>query len=208
MVQNQSTPEAQATDLDPPALASRLLQVGAHHEADLDPPASDSHFQGDAHHVTEVIGGPVSHLHRGVHQAPQSVLTASVRHPTEGGAHQTIASSQNHVKDKCQVIEPEGNDSFSYGFHSINTIPDNTHALDPNAASFTIRDSSLVHHGKLQPDLEEDWEQVQQVQAGGVGHVVGGKAVDLWRKTNARASRPTTVKSLVQHGQILPFQLH
>ena len=229
MVQNQSTPEAQATDLDPPALASRLLQVGAHHEADLDPPASDSHFQGDAHHVTEVIGGPVSHLHRGVHQAPesaeviggpvshlhrgvhqapQSVLTASVRHPTEGGAHQTIASSQNHVKDKCQVIEPEGNDSVIYGFHSINTIPDNTHALDPNAASFNIRDSSLVHHGKLQPDLEEDWEQVQQVQAGGVGHVVGGKAVDLWRKTNARASRPTTVKSLVQHGQILPFQLH
>ena len=52
--------------------------------------------------------------------------------------------------------------------------------LNPAADCFQVRDRNLVHKGRLYPDLVDDWDQVQRVQAGGVGteDVVGASAWD------------------------------
>ena len=44
-----------------------------------------------------------------------------------------------------------------------------SHILNPDAAKFVARNPNLVHRGVLLPDLSQNWEHVQRVQAGGYG---------------------------------------
>ena len=39
-------------------------------------------------------------------------------------------------------------------------------SLNPNAKDFVMRDAALVHGGRLRPDLDEDWTNVQEVHSG------------------------------------------
>ena len=58
--------------------------------------------------------------------------------------------------------------------------PGSASSLNPDASVFMRMDKGLVHRGKLYPDLQEDWEHVQQVQAGGVGDLSVGSD-HLWK---------------------------
>ena len=85
------------------------------------------------------------------------------------------------------------------------SIPESFHAMNPDAISFTMRDTSLVHNGQLYPDLEGDWEQVQCVQAGGVGSMDDGEEF-LWKKSNVSTSKSIMVSPEHQE-QTLPFRM-
>ena len=76
--------------------------------------------------------------------------------------------------------------------------------LNPEAATFSARDGKLLHQGKLYPDLDSDWAQVQQVQAGGVGEpgVVG----DQWA-ASGRGVHCSSALSKNLQDNVLPFQL-
>ena len=74
-----------------------------------------------------------------------------------------------------------------------------------------MRDATLVHQGRLNPDLGRDWEHVQQVLAGGVGEL--GESVDvLWKEGNVIATRSDSQarannSSASPAEPVLPFQL-
>ena len=42
-------------------------------------------------------------------------------------------------------------------------------SLNPEAVNFVMRDTDLIHGGLLRPDLDQDWESVQEAHAGGLG---------------------------------------
>ena len=69
-----------------------------------------------------------------------------------------------------------------------------------------MRDKNLVHRGVLYSDLQEDWDHVQQVQAGGVGNP-SMVTTELWKTSKEGASRPNTGKTLGQVEPLLPLQL-
>ena len=52
--------------------------------------------------------------------------------------------------------------------------------LNPNAEDFFVRDASLIHHGRLYPDLDQDWVTVTEVHAHGEGPV--NEAARDWGK--------------------------
>ena len=52
-------------------------------------------------------------------------------------------------------------------------------SLNPEADSFVMRDANLVYGGHLRPDLDQDWESVQEAHAGRLGHD-SGAASSLW----------------------------
>ena len=85
------------------------------------------------------------------------------------------------------------------------------HTLNPEAEIFCVRDPTLVHQGRLLPDLGRDWDHVQQVQAGGVGDL--GETVDnQWNESSMITTRlgseaRANHSSANQSEPILPFQL-
>ena len=62
-----------------------------------------------------------------------------------------------------------GENSAVHGSGKLCTEGTSTSVLNVNAASFVMKNPSLVHKGVLLPNLDECWEQVQRVQAGGAG---------------------------------------
>ena len=52
-------------------------------------------------------------------------------------------------------------------------------SLNPEAANFVMRDADLIHDGLLRPDLDQDWESVQEAHAGGLGQGAGTDC-SLW----------------------------
>ena len=79
----------------------------------------------------------------------------------------------------------------------------NGNRLNPEATLFRARDPKLIHKGVLIPDLDEDWEQVQRVQLGGVGDD-GGVDNSSWEKSlvvntgqpRTRTSQPVKIAEL------------
>ena len=53
-------------------------------------------------------------------------------------------------------------------------------SLNPEAVNFVMRDTDLIHGGLLRPDLDQDWESVQEAHAGGLGHHGAGIDCSLW----------------------------
>jgi hypothetical protein len=52
-------------------------------------------------------------------------------------------------------------------------------SLNPEADDFVMRDANLIYGGHLRPDLDQDWEAVQEAQAGRLRHD-GGADSRLW----------------------------
>ena len=78
--------------------------------------------------------------------------------------------------------------------------------LDPNAKSFTYRDENLVHRGVLVPNLDIDWQIVQNLHEGDVGQLSGNN-VETWQhSTSARDSVSISHRRGVRISQhSLPF---
>jgi hypothetical protein len=95
--------------------------------------------------------------------------TALASHQEDGGIHQ-VAVSPVPVSQQTTALQSKGTERGRLDIcrHKSNIIPESNCTLNPEAASFQVRDRNLLHHGKLYPDLVEDWDHVQQVQAGGV----------------------------------------
>ena len=55
--------------------------------------------------------------------------------------------------------------------------------LNPNVATFKMRDPKLIHRGVLVPDLNLDWEHVERVQLGGVGNSLTADK-NLWQSAS------------------------
>ena len=75
--------------------------------------------------------------------------------------------------------------------------------LNPEASAFKIRDPSLVHRGTIYPDLVHDWQQVQQVQAGGVGYQ-DSQVQELW-EGQVSGTRLVGSPAIVKE-PLLPFE--
>ena len=78
--------------------------------------------------------------------------------------------------------------------------------LDPNAKSFTYRDENLVHRGVLVPNLDIDWQIVQNLHEGDVGQLSGNN-VETWQhSTSAQDSVSISHRRGVRISQhSLPF---
>ena len=77
------------------------------------------------------------------------------------GANPDVVDTQHQVS--------RGENSAVHGSGKLCTEGTSTSVLNVNAASFVMKNPSLVHKGVLLPNLDECWEQVQRVQAGGAG---------------------------------------
>ena len=121
----------------------------------------------------------------GVHQ----VLDVPASHQ---GSHEVTATGQqiaSQLRLVCQTAQLQENDCV----------------LDPDAAVFRMRDKNLVHRGILHPDLQENWDHVQQVQAGGVGfadEVITGS----WDTSKIGSATSCTGTLHAQSEPVLPFQ--
>ena len=123
--------------------------------------------------------------------------------------------TQSNVSDSQLEISngayPEVLDVHSqFSRHGVDIAICTLPALDPEAAQFIMRDSNLVHRGILAPDLAEDWETVQQVQAGGSGQpsmtaghtwINSGVSHSSLNKVSTDCAKDASVASS------LPFQL-
>ena len=173
----------------------------------VDTPAPVSQHSSDgAHQVAVSMPAPISHHGDGVYQVAQST-TAPLSHPTSQGPDMPARKglpTHNHTSTRDTRVSTIDETQTS------NIVPGNYHILDPEAASFKFCDTSLLHHGKLHPDLHSDWAQVQQVQAGGVGDL-GADVGEHWRDGLVAATKtrtwPTTGHSPSQPETSLPFQL-
>ena len=159
--------------VDNPALASHQFDGGVHHVAVNHnakiTTAPNSHQDGP-HQEIVVVERPASL--DGVHQVTQLVNHALDSPQNDGGVH--LAAVTN-----VGVVQAENTGSSrleagieTSGLSGIDSI------LNPEASSFRLRDRNLVHQGRIVPDLVQDWDHVQQVQAGGVGDPFRG-SVDL-----------------------------
>ena len=170
-----------------------------------------------------VVPAPASHHNRGgAHQEP-AVMSAPVSQPSTIGEVTSMVRGQEQLQGHLLVhhttgldghhnegpvgqpntfIVNDGNES-----HSIRAIPVGDHVLDPEAAAFQNRDPNLVHQGRLYPDLDGDWDQVQQVQAGGIGEPGAGEA-ELWRDgpvASVRSGTGTGQTSQLEPSLPFPF---
>ena len=75
--------------------------------------------------------------------------------------------------------------------------------LNVDAASFVLKNPSLVHRGVLIPDLTECWEQVQRVQAGGAGDLYDATS-NHWDQSGMTTG--VTATTSVPSEPVLPFQ--
>ena len=86
---------------------------------------------------------------------------------------------------------------------------ENNAGLNPEAEVFLLRDSNLVHQGRLIQDLGKDWAHVQRVQAGGVGD--DSQVGNIWENiaiangVRGQESAKNKVSQLSE--SVLPFQL-
>ena len=76
-----------------------------------------------------------------------------------------------------------------------------TLGLNADATTFVMKDSSLVHHGVLIPDLTKCWEQVQRVRAGEAEDPCV-ELSNLWDQ----GPDTRTKRQSVETGSSLPFQ--
>ena len=76
---------------------------------------------------------------------------------------------------------------------------------NPEAEVFKMRDSSLVHGGKLHPDLDQDWVTVTEVHAHGDGPV--SQAVLNWGKQSSNVSDKFLKCGRSSPGASQPFPL-
>ena len=137
---------------------------------------------------------------------------AAVSQPQFGGSLQAAEESQaddlvNSGAPDDQPIgllqQPENNAvCLVDNVDSNGSLPVAPPALNPGADAFQARDPSLVHKGKLYPNIEHDWLHVQQVQAGGVGDQ-GTADDDLWhgQVTGTRS----TIHPASQENHLLPL---
>ena len=113
---------------------------------------------------------------------------------------------QGEYSPASQISE---NSRLSMGHSQIIGLDENSSVLNPNAPPFAARDPSLMHRGRLYPDIGADWEQVQRVQLGGVGDT-GVVDKHLWKTgLSAGLSRNRTGKQpgMPDIQTTLPFQL-
>ena len=131
------------------------------------------------------------------------VHATTVHEQVQAAVDRHVSHGDDHDVDDHQpeIVEIEAN---AGGI--VRELPTESHGLNPEADSFTARDSNLVHHGRLYPDLGEDWAHVQQVQAGGVGHEVPVSA-DMWNKCNAGSTIVESHKGRVDSEPLLPFHM-
>ena len=119
-----------------------------------------------------------------------------VSHQCLGAAHQAAVGTIPQHPGNNQVRLENVDNSI--------TSQLSTQDLNPDATSFQVRDCSLIHKGRLYPDLDCDWGHVQQVQAGGVGEL-GSSGQDLWK------GQVTGTRSRMLHSShkesVLPFPL-
>ena len=179
---------------------------GAHQEAVAAHAPVSHHNGGGAHQEAVATHDPVSHHNGGgresFHQVPEPVTFAPVSH-NHDGIHQVASDSHTLLSEGSGVArQPEMVTAFEAT--TAKSVPVGNHTLNPGAIAFQARDTSLVHQGRLYPDLLEDWEHVQQVQAGGVGEMEDGTE-NLWKQ--ATSARKGMGQSLTQPEHTLPFQM-
>lgn len=114
-----------------------------------------------------------------------------VSHTSSSLARSISTLTDVQTSSPVQVFEREASLPFS--------------VLDPEAAPFLVHNVNLVQQGKLYPDLDGDWAQVQQVMAGGVGEL--GTIGDLWNKSQVREANSMSSNTEGQMDCILPYQL-
>ena len=80
--------------------------------------------------------------------------------------------SPNDLFTEIEVAQPLVSSNLPPHVHSLEQA-DEAHfsALNSAATPFKPRNGALIHKGRVNPDLDADWCQVQQVQAGGVGEL-------------------------------------
>ena len=79
--------------------------------------------------------------------------------------------------------------------------------LNPNAEVFRVRDSTLVHQGRLTADLDSDWGHILRVQAGGIGDLCES-ATNSWEAgINPQLENSVPDLNINQAEPTLPFQL-
>ena len=114
------------------------------------------------------------------------------------GVHQRAASfvpaTASHVPANVQSTEPR-----ELGSQHLNA----------DASPFKVRNPDLLHRGRLVPDLDADWEQVQRVQSGGVGDVgvVDSNAWGACKADNISLSSMARERKSFDAESALPFQL-
>ena len=111
-----------------------------------------------------------------------------------------LASKQLGLSE-VRVADREAT-SYSGGLHDghipLQTVQ--THAgwpkqssLNPGADDFVMRDVTLIYGGLLRPDLDQDWDSVQEAHAGGLRQG-GGVDSRLWGNVHPQG--------VVQCGQV------
>ena len=157
--------------------------------------------------------GTQAHLHVGhydhvpllapVGEESHQVHATTVHEQVQAAVDRHVSHGDDHDVDDHQpeIVEIEANTGGI-----VRELPTESPGLNPEADSFTAIDSNLVHHGRLYPDLGQDWAHVQQVQAGGVGHEVPVSA-DMWNKCTAGSTIEESHKGRVDSGSLLPFHM-
>ena len=135
---------------------------------------------------------------------PSDPLASQLRSITNYGPLVTV-SSRSSLMDTDPSLSVHLSENQDIPAVTQMLSSQSTEVLNPEAATFHARDVSLVHRGRMQPDLDGDWAQVQQVQAGGVGEP--GSAGDLWKKDNIGSIGLSGKYSTSYQENTLPFQL-
>ena len=149
---------------------------------------------------------PVSHQHtRDVHLVVHDVIYPASHHNAVGAHQATDVSQPRSIRNESvehpgMIENPERLSAES----AAGVIADGSSTtLNPDASSFIVRDPALVHRGILYPDLVNDWDQVQQVQAGGVGQP-GAADCTLWQ---GQVSGTQSRKAQASHKDVLPYAI-
>ena len=159
-------------------------------------------------------------LGQAVQQRPQAVQTSEHLPSSEpgqqllGDSHQEhdvvirpaspvdvhhVPATPTHVPASHQVVSSD----LSSGVNIIDTAEYGP-GLNPTVDSFQVRDRNLVHQGRLYPDILDDWDHVQRVQAGGIG--TGVDSSFSWSTGGATSTCNKMDKSKDKLDLILPFQ--
>ena len=142
------------------------------------------------------------------------VVNAPVSHQSIGGAHQdaggiqsidvNINASSGLTGAVVTVPQQPENDTLNLVNGYMTELPLTTQELNPEAATFQARDPNLIHRGRLYPDLDNDWAQIQKVSAGGVGEL-GDSDQSVWQG-QVTGTRSRTLQAS-QRESVLPFAL-
>ena len=175
------------------------------------------HSQDVAHHAVDVVDEPASH--EGVHQVSKLNHSTVASHQDDrilqlGDVSQVLlCQSDPALISHCnqddvhyvagRAVKAVSTGRGQQGCKTTIDLSRDICSLNPEATSFTQRDRNLVQHGRLYPDLLEDWNHVQQVQSGGVGNIDVGNT-DTWDMgmTNSGMSKLGGQSQLQ-----LPFQM-